>query len=414
MQRSWEGPDALASSLAALQLSGLHQGKFAQGVQQHGDWHHGAAPQPHMVALPPELAHQLAAPPAFRGAAPPAVANGYHHAAAPPPPSAPPSMGWGGQAIPENGTFKAPWFGKSRGRGGPAGGRGRGRGRGAPGAGPGGAVRRGGYRRDGAGGLGGPPDELSIDSLVALVAATPAQQPIGEAVYQALFQLDGRACALLLKDLSKAGLQFRRVPRRAAGRCLAPARWLLPARRPPPQSPPRAPAIASPHTPSPRRRPPRRRATELFDWIRALDGGHPLQALLDVYSYTAMISLCITEHDVDRALKLAGEMKAKGIERNVHTCARCGPASLLACPAPPLCAACLSCRAAVRSCAVRLRRAVPCCVFEDVVAVAGRRAATRAASLAGRPLLVAHACSPCPARCGAPRHPRPLPAATPR
>lgn len=46
------------------------------------------------------------------------------------------------------------------------------------------------------------------------------------------------------------------------------------------------------------------RATELFDWIRALEDGHPLQTLLDVYSYTAMISLCITEHDVDRALKV--------------------------------------------------------------------------------------------------------------
>lgn len=60
-----------------------------------------------------------------------------------------------------------------------------------------------------------------------------------------------------------------------------------------------------------------------------LDEGHPLQALLDVYSYTAMISLCITEHDVDCALKLAGEMKAKGIERNVHTCVAA------ACPCPP-------------------------------------------------------------------------------
>lgn len=46
------------------------------------------------------------------------------------------------------------------------------------------------------------------------------------------------------------------------------------------------------------------RATELFDWIRALEDSHPLQTLLDVYSYTAMISLCITEHDVDRALKV--------------------------------------------------------------------------------------------------------------
>jgi hypothetical protein len=35
-----------------------------------------------------------------------------------------------------------------------------------------------------------------------------------------------------------------------------------------------------------------------------LEEGHPLQCLLDVYSYTAMISLCITEHDVDRALQV--------------------------------------------------------------------------------------------------------------
>ncbi|EFN58078.1 hypothetical protein CHLNCDRAFT_142373 [Chlorella variabilis] len=142
----------------------------------------------------------------------------------------------------------------------------------APNGGGHGSGRRG-FRRgyDANGGPGALPsaDDFSIDSLVALVGGTPASQPITDAVYQALFQLDGRSCALLLKDLSKAGMQFR--------------------------------------------------ATELFDWIRALDEGHPLQSLLDVYSYTAMISLCITEHDVDRALKLAGEMKSKGIERNVHT-----------------------------------------------------------------------------------------------
>ena len=66
-----------------------------------------------------------------------------------------------------------------------------------------------------------------------------------------------------------------------------------------------SPAPARPYTSAPA--PPcllRCRARELFDWIRALEGGHPLQSLLDVYSYTAMISLCITEHDVDRALKV--------------------------------------------------------------------------------------------------------------
>lgn len=109
---------------------------------------------------------------------------------------------------------QAPWFGKSRGRG-PAAGRGRGRGRGGPpGAAPNG-LRRNGLRRYDGSGIGGPGDELSIDSLVALVGAIPASQPISDTVYQALFQLDGRACALLLKELSKAGLQFR------CGRCAA-------------------------------------------------------------------------------------------------------------------------------------------------------------------------------------------------
>ncbi|KAL4442119.1 hypothetical protein ABPG77_011380 [Micractinium sp. CCAP 211/92] len=277
MQRSWDGG---AEALAGL-VSGLHIGavphtgaKFGHPSGHHNEWQQQQMTlQP--TGLHPEFAHLAAATaPYQRNGAPlpPPHANGYGMAV---PVSTPApqqhSMGWGGQAIPENGTFKAPWFGKSRGRGGPAGGRGRGRGRGGHAGSAGPSSGRRGSRRgyDGGGGLGGPPDELSIDSLVALVGAIPASQPISDTVYQALFQLDGRACALLLKDLSKAGLQFR--------------------------------------------------ATELFDWIRALDDGHPLQSLLDVYSYTAMISLCITEHDVDRALKLAAEMKAKGIERNVHT-----------------------------------------------------------------------------------------------
>jgi pentatricopeptide repeat domain-containing protein 1 len=123
-------------------------------------------------------------------------------------------MGWGGQAITENGTFKAPWFGKSRGRGSSAGGRGRGRGRGnAQNAGSSSGSGRRGFRRgyDSSNGGNGltPHDGLSIDGLVALVGGIPASQPITDTVYQALFQLDGRSCALLLKDLSKAGMQFR-------------------------------------------------------------------------------------------------------------------------------------------------------------------------------------------------------------
>ncbi len=66
---------------------------------------------------------------------------------------------------------------------------------------------------------------------------------IPESVYQALFHFDSRATSLLLKDLSKAGLGYR--------------------------------------------------AVEMFDWLRALDASHPLRHLCDVYTYTAMISLCI-------------------------------------------------------------------------------------------------------------------------
>ena len=56
-----------------------------------------------------------------------------------------------------------------------------------------------------------------------------------------------------------------------------------------------------------------------------------MQALLDVYTYTAVISMCIYQQDVERALGLAREMRVRGIERNVHTytalmnvCIKCG------------------------------------------------------------------------------------------
>lgn len=99
------------------------------------------------------------------------------------------------------------------------------------------------------------------------MGATPASQPIGDAVYQALFQLDGRACALLLKDLSKAGLQFRCAARgaRAAGgggRCGAalPLRLLPLPPRLPPLPPPLSPSASQPtaDAPGPRPHPPTR------------------------------------------------------------------------------------------------------------------------------------------------------------
>ncbi|KAK9863594.1 hypothetical protein WJX84_010192 [Apatococcus fuscideae] len=122
---------------------------------------------------------------------------------------------------------------------------------------------------------------MSVEDLVALIQNLNAKQRIPDAAFHALFHFDSRATALLLKDLSKAGSGAR--------------------------------------------------ATELFEWLRGLDPGHPLQALLDVYTYTAVISMCIYQQDVERALGLAREMRVRGIERNVHTytalmnvCIKCG------------------------------------------------------------------------------------------
>lgn len=149
------------------------------------------------------------------------------------------SVGWGGQAIPDSPGFRVPWFGRSRGKGAfPTRGRGRGRG---------GGFERGrrNIRRSW-----GPGDErlaeeegMSVEEVVSLVQSLPQGQHIPDAAFQALFHFDSRAAALLLKDLSKAGLGHR--------------------------------------------------AVELFDWLRKLDEGHPLHALCDVYTYTAMISMCI-------------------------------------------------------------------------------------------------------------------------
>jgi len=199
-----------------------------------------------------------------------------------------PNLGWGGQAIQDNGGFKAPWFGKTRGRSGP---NGNGNGQHNGGSGRGGRNRgRNGNNsnsngRGGRSGIGNgnhprrsgwpdspdasAPEEADAETFVAMVSNVPPGQPLSDGIYQSLFQLQGRSCALVLKELARSGLH--------------------------------------------------RRASELFDWVRALDHGHPLQSLLDVYSYTAAISLCISTHDVDRAVGLASEMKAASIPRNVHT-----------------------------------------------------------------------------------------------
>ena len=41
--------------------------------------------------------------------------------------------------------------------------------------------------------------------------------------------------------------------------------------------------------------------------------------LCDVFTYTAMVSLCVDQQELSRAFELVGEMKQRDVERNVHT-----------------------------------------------------------------------------------------------
>lgn len=64
------------------------------------------------------------------------------------------------------------------------------------------------------------------------------------------------------------------------------------------------------------------RAWELFAWLRSLTAtsAHAgLRGLLDVYVYTAMISLCAMSRNVPLALELSAEMDNRNISHNVHT-----------------------------------------------------------------------------------------------
>jgi pentatricopeptide repeat domain-containing protein 1 len=57
----------------------------------------------------------------------------------------------------------------------------------------------------------------------------------------------------------------------------------------------------------------------VFDFLRSLPGDHGLAALCDVFTYTAMISLCVEQQELPRALELVSEMRQRNVERNVHT-----------------------------------------------------------------------------------------------
>jgi pentatricopeptide repeat protein len=115
------------------------------------------------------------------------------------------------------------------------------------------------------------PQEYTVDSLVRGIMSLKAGQAVLEAprLASGLRTLDSRAVAALLKELSKAGQQSR--------------------------------------------------ATELFDYLRALPEDHQLAPLADLYTYTTVISQCGGHQHLRRALELVAEMRGKGIECNVHT-----------------------------------------------------------------------------------------------
>ena len=296
MRRTWEDGDALAGLVNGLHINSHKH----QGAPQRNGWHGGhqhAAYNTMNMMVPPGYinaytstngdqnvyAVPLASTIPMNGPMPGNVAgpngmnNGYaaiHH-----------NMGWGGQAIHENSGFKAPWFGKTKGgnnntnnngrnNSGRNGGRGSSNNRHNNNHNNGSNQRQRGPRRNWNGNFddNSPPDEgddSSIEAIIQSIQKVPRGSPIPDSVYQSLFRLEGRSCALLLKELSKVGLS--------------------------------------------------RRAVEIFDWLRKLGIGHPLRNLLDVFSYTASISLCIPDHNVDRAVALAAEMRSAGVERNVHT-----------------------------------------------------------------------------------------------
>lgn len=132
-----------------------------------------------------------------------------------------------------------------------------------------------------------PADVMSVEELVQFMKRLSKAEAIPERVLLALHHLDSRAVALLLKDLARAGHEAR--------------------------------------------------AFELFDCLRRLPDRHLLRHLCDVFTYTATISLCSSPQHVDTAMELFSEMRARGVERNVHTftalmnvCIKCGklPAAL--------------------------------------------------------------------------------------
>ena len=178
-----------------------------------------------------------------------------------PAPAPAPARGWGGQALASAGLDSHPnqksWFGKGTNA--------------SYNNGNGG--RRGRYGRGGRGGgraggnAYGRPSESSgvVEKTIRMLCQLSDNQRMGDDVLSLMGGIDSRDLARLLKELSRMSMANR--------------------------------------------------AVELFDAIRVSNNA----SLLDVFTYTAAISLCIATHDVERALRLAEEMKHMRIQCNVHT-----------------------------------------------------------------------------------------------
>ncbi|KAA6420971.1 MAG: hypothetical protein FRX49_09111 [Trebouxia sp. A1-2] len=129
------------------------------------------------------------------------------------------------------------------------------------------------------------PEQLTVEDLVAMVQRLPPGVSAIPTVAQGLHSLDSRACAALLKDLSKNGL---------------------------------------PH-----------HALTIFDWLQSLPSENELSSLCDVFTYTTVISLCGQRQELGKALTLVADMRGRGIAPNIHTytalintCIRSGDFSL--------------------------------------------------------------------------------------
>jgi pentatricopeptide repeat domain-containing protein 1 len=124
-----------------------------------------------------------------------------------------------------------------------------------------------------------------VESLLEMIAGLPAHQDCAAVVGAALQHLDSSALAALMKELGRAGLFKRSV--------------------------------------------------ELFDFLRRQNSPEYTH-LLDIYTYTTAIAVCSASQQLQRALDLMAEMRARGITCNVHTysalmnvCIKCNEVGLV-------------------------------------------------------------------------------------